>query len=85
MPVSEPRTSSSVPAETCPGMIGYGTPDEPSVPQVDVGAAHFGTRGAQQRGSRAVDRTGKLAHLDRLPRRGHHGGEDAITHAVRYP
>ena len=50
-------------------MIGYGTPDEPAVPQVHVGPAHLRARGPQQRGARRQVGARELADLDRLPRR----------------
>ena len=58
---------------------------EPAVPEVHVGAAHLGARGAQQRGAGRQIGTRELAHLDGPPGGRHHGGEDAIAHGVRYP
>ena len=57
---------------------------QPSVPQMDVGAAHLRTDRPQQRAAWRQVGTLELADLDGLPRCGHHGGEDAGAHVVRY-
>ena len=54
-----------------------------TVPQVDVGTAHFGSRGPQQRRAVGEIRPREFANLDRFVRPGHDGGEDAVAHGVR--
>ncbi len=54
-----------------------------TVPQVDIGAAHFGSRGPQQRRAVGEIRPREFANLDRFVRPGHDGGEDAVAHGVR--
>ena len=71
-----PRTASSVPVVTCPGMIGYGTPDRrpcqrcTSVPQTSE------QRGPHQRAARREIGLGKLPNFDGHLRCRHHGGKD---------
>src|SRR4051812_11870989 len=55
------------------------------MPQVDIGSTYFRSCGAQQRRSFREFRPRELSDLDRPPWTGHHGGEDAVTHVVRYP
>ena len=54
-----------------------------TMPEVDVGPAHFRSHRPQQRG--ALDQIGTrvFANLDRFVRPGHDGGEDAVAHGVR--
>ena len=72
----------ATPAETWPGNDRIRHAGEPAVPEMHVGAADLRPRGPQQRAARRADRARELADLDRLPRRGHDRGEDAVAHAV---
>ena len=56
------------------------------MPEVNVGAAHFGARrcaAARRPGGRSG--RGELAHLDRPLRRRHDGGKDAVAHVSTLP
>src|SRR5687767_3836683 len=67
------------------GNDGIGNAAQPSVPEVDVGAADLRALGAQQRGARRQLGSGELADLERLPRGHHHGGQDALIHRGTLP
>jgi hypothetical protein len=60
-------------------------PGEPAVPEVHVGAADLRSDGAQQRCSGREIRPIERSNLNRPPRTGHHGGEDAVTHVGTLP
>jgi hypothetical protein len=60
-------------------------PRQSTMPEVNVSAANLGSRRAQQCGTVRQIGSRVLANLDRPLRRSHDGGEDAITHGVRYP
>jgi hypothetical protein len=68
-----------------PGNDRVGNPEQPTVPQVHVGAAHLGSDRPQQRAPRWQFGSIEFADLDGTPRTGHDCGEDAVTHGVRYP
>jgi hypothetical protein len=55
---------------------------KPAVPEMHVGAAHFGTGGAQQSAAWWKIGSGELANLNGLSWSGHHRGEDACAHTV---
>jgi hypothetical protein len=56
---------------------------QPTMPKVNVGAAHFGPGGTKQRASGRHVRALELSDFNRPPRSRHDGGEDAIAHVVR--
>ena len=53
---------------------------EAAMPEVDIGAAHFGARRSKKRALRGKVGPWELSNLDRLARRGHHRGQDAGFH-----
>ena len=83
MPVSGPRAASIDAGGDVTGNDRVRHAGQTAVPEVHVGAADLGAltcAAAPAPGGKIGTR--KLAQLDRLPRRGHHRGENAVTHAV---
>ena len=76
---------SSVPADTCPGMIGYGTPASRPC-QRWTSVPHTSERSVRS-SAEPAGRSGRSNSRISIgcARRGHHGGEDAIAHGCTLP